>query len=188
MKRLACAAGVTGTLITTTTAATAAAAQPPTKEHVRKYERAYAHVVQVFGRMAAGCRLLDSCHGRVTDARMRVSTDVLHRMFAPPPVAAPVAAPAATATGSASVTPVGGGGGGAGGAGGVPACASESGTNYSTGPDNTNPSGASGRYQIMPFHWSTDCAGLTPTPAGQDQCAAIIYRNSGAGAWVGCGG
>lgn len=75
-----------------------------------------------------------------------------------------------------------------GGAAGVPACASESGTNYSMGPDNTNASGASGRYQIMPFHWSTDCAGLAKDPAGQDKCASIIYKDSGASAWVGCGG
>lgn len=72
---------------------------------------------------------------------------------------------------------------------GLPACASESGTNYSTGPSNTNPSGATGRYQEMPEHRASGglCYGIDLSPAGQDRCAQIIYENQGAGAWVGCG-
>jgi muramidase (phage lysozyme) len=74
------------------------------------------------------------------------------------------------------------------GAAGVPACASESGTNYSTDASNTNPSsGATGRYQILPSTAAAYGCSLA-TPAGQDACAATIYRNQGAGAWVGCGG
>jgi muramidase (phage lysozyme) len=70
----------------------------------------------------------------------------------------------------------------------VPACASESGTNYSTGASNTNPSsGATGRYQILPSTAAAYGCSLT-TPAGQDACAQTIYQHQGAGAWVGCGG
>ena len=71
----------------------------------------------------------------------------------------------------------------------LPACASESGTNYSTGPDNTNPSGATGRYQEMPMHRQAGgvCYGIDLSPAGQDRCAVLIYQAQGAGAWVGCG-
>ena len=76
---------------------------------------------------------------------------------------------------------------GGGGASGVPACASESGTNYSTGSANTNPSsGATGRYQIIPSTAAAYGCDLS-TPGGQDACAGRIYRGQGAGAWVGCG-
>lgn len=73
------------------------------------------------------------------------------------------------------------------GASGVPACASESGTNYSTGPDNTNASSATGRYQIIASTHASICPDLGWSPGEQDQCAARIYRQQGAGAWVGCG-
>jgi hypothetical protein len=70
----------------------------------------------------------------------------------------------------------------------VPACASESGTDYSTGADNTNPSsGATGRYQILPSTAAAYGCDLA-TAAGQDACAQTIYDHQGAGAWVGCGG
>jgi hypothetical protein len=71
----------------------------------------------------------------------------------------------------------------------LPSCASESGTNYSTGPGNTNPSGATGRYQEMPEHRQSGgiCEGLDLSPGGQDECAVRIYRSQGSGAWVGCG-
>lgn len=100
-----------------------------------------------------------------------------------PPAASASASRSATSSAS---TPVNSGGGG--GAGGLPACASESGTNYSTGPDNTNPSGATGRYQIMPESHAEICGDLGWSPADQDQCAARIYAQQGSGAWVGCGG
>jgi hypothetical protein len=78
-----------------------------------------------------------------------------------------------------------------GGAAGLPACASESGSNYSTGPGNTNPStGATGRYQEMPMHRQPGglCYGMDLSPRGQDRCASRIYAAQGSGAWVGCGG
>jgi hypothetical protein len=58
----------------------------------------------------------------------------------------------------------------------------ESGGSYTA----VNPSsGAYGKYQIMPFHWSSGiCRDLDRSPAGQDQCAARIWKTSGAGAWV----
>ena len=78
--------------------------------------------------------------------------------------------------------------GDAAGAAGVPACASESGDDYSTGSDNTNvSSGATGRYQILPSTAAAYGCDLA-TPAGQDACAQTIYQHQGAGAWVGCGG
>ncbi len=71
---------------------------------------------------------------------------------------------------------------------GVPACASESGSNYSTGASNTNGSpGATGRYQILPSTAAGYGCSLA-TAAGQDACAQTIYQHQGAGAWVGCGG
>jgi hypothetical protein len=69
----------------------------------------------------------------------------------------------------------------------LPACASESGTNYSTGSGNTNPSGATGRYQIIPSTHASVCGDLGWTPSEQDQCAARIYRAQGASAWTNCG-
>jgi hypothetical protein len=74
------------------------------------------------------------------------------------------------------------------GASGLPACASESGSNYSTGAANTNPSsGATGRYQVIPSTHASLCPDLGWSPGEQDQCAARIFHAQGAGAWVGCG-
>jgi hypothetical protein len=167
-----------------------AVASTPTQSHIVKYEHAYAHAKKVFGISTVGCRLMKTCHVKVTDERIMHSTNVLHRMFAPPPkpvvvstpapivsatLAASYSAPAPVATVSSSS------------AGSVPACASESGTNYSTGSDNTNPSGATGRYQIIPSTAANYGCDLS-TPGGQDACAQTIYSHQGAGAWVGCGG
>lgn len=72
----------------------------------------------------------------------------------------------------------------------LPACADESHGNYSTGPANTNPgSGATGRWQTLRSHYSPGgvCQGLNVNvPGDQDTCAARIYEEQGAGAWVGC--
>jgi hypothetical protein len=106
----------------------------------------------------------------------------LQRMIAPP-IASATASPSLSGTASVSSSSAG--------TGILPSCASESGTNYSTGPSNTNPSGATGRYQEMPEHFMPGgiCAGLNVTvPADQDKCAVLIYRAQGASAWVGCGG
>src|SRR6185437_8212231 len=104
-------------------------AKPPTAAHARAYERAYDHVARVFGRRAPGRNIIKqgvAPHKPASDAQTVASLAVLERMVAPAHAAA---------------SPAGAGGGT------LPACASESGTNYSTGSENTNASsGATGRY------------------------------------------
>lgn len=164
-------------------------AQPASGRHFGVYRYLYRHALAKFGPQAVGCELMYTCHGQLTEARVRRSTDVLQRMLWPPAIRRVVYRPAAAATSVATATavsspaPTYSGGG----ASGVPACASESGTNYSTGSDNTNPSGATGRYQILPSTAAGYGCNLS-TPAGQDACASVIYAHQGAGAWVGCGG
>lgn len=157
-----------------------AAPKPPTAAHVRAYEQAYRKVAKEFGRRAPGRNIIKdgvASGGPASDAQLAASLAVLQRMLAPP-------ASTSTAAGSYGATaPVS-----SAGAAGVPACASESGTNYSTGPSNTNPSsGATGRYQILPSTAAAYGCDLS-TAAGQDACAQTIYAHQGAGAWVGCGG
>jgi hypothetical protein len=124
-------------------------------------------------------------HGqrRATRSELAAYRDTLERLCRPhTTVVAPVAAshnttPAPVVSASSS----------SGGAG-LPACASESGTNYSTGADNTNASsGATGRYQITPSTAANYGCDLS-TAQGQDSCAQQVYARQGAGAWVGCGG
>ena len=150
-------------------------AKPPTAAHARAYERAYRQVVRVVGRRAPGRNIVEqgvAPHKPATDAQTVASLAVLQRMVAP---AQPAAASAAGAASTA-------------GAGSLPACAAESGTNYSTGSANTNASsGATGRYQITPSTAANYGCSLA-TPAGQDACAQTIYAHQGAGAWTGCGG
>lgn len=160
-----------------------AAGKPPTRAHARAYERAYRQVVHLLGRRAPGRNIIAdgiAPHRAATDAQTLASLGVLERMVAPAPATQP-AASSTTAT-SAVSSAVGTG------TGSLPACASESGSNYSTGSENTNASsGATGRYQITPStaaNYGCDLA----TPAGQDACAQTIYEHQGAGAWVGCGG
>ncbi len=157
-----------------------AQAKPPTPDHVRAYERAYHEVSHKLGRRAPGRNILQNgarANRSVTDAQTVSSIVVLERMLAPR--ISPV---------SASSTPTGVIGGSTAGAGGVPACASESGSNYSTGASNTNgSSGATGRYQILPSTAAAYGCSLA-TAAGQDACAQTIYEHQGASAWVGCGG
>jgi hypothetical protein len=186
MKRLIMPAGVL--LAAVTPAAASASAPPapaggtaPTKAHALAYERAYGKVARELGRRAPGRNIVRDgvSKGRgATDAEVVASLTVLQRMLA----AALAPAPTATSTVAGSA-PVSGAG-----AGGVPACASESGTNYSTGASNTNASsGATGRYQITPGTAAAYGCNLS-TPSGQDACAQTIYAHQGAGAWVGCGG
>jgi Transglycosylase-like domain len=149
-----------------------ATAQAPTHAHSRAYEHAYHQVAQKIGARVPGRNIIQdgTAHGPATDSETVTSLDVLQRMLAP--------AVSSTSSSTGSVA----------GAAGVPACASESGDDYSTGPDNTNPSsGATGRYQILPSTAAGYGCDLS-TPAGQDACAQVIYANQGAGAWVGCGG
>jgi hypothetical protein len=63
------------------------------------YYVAYAHVVQVFGQRAAGCKLMGAqrtCHGRTTDQQVLNSTDVLHRIVAAQPIASPASSVSST--------------------------------------------------------------------------------------------
>jgi hypothetical protein len=153
-------------------------AKAPTRSHDRAYERAYTRVAGKLGRRAPGRNIVKDgvTRGRpASDAQVVSSLHVLQRMLA-----AALRPAAATATSAAAVSSAG--------AAGVPACASESGSNYSTGASNTNASsGATGRYQITPGTASAYGCDLS-TPAGQDACAQTIYAHQGAGAWVGCGG
>ncbi|HTU28532.1 MAG TPA: hypothetical protein VMF07_04065 [Solirubrobacteraceae bacterium] len=149
-----------------------AAAKPTTPAHARAYEHAYRRVAHHLGARVPGRNIVrDGLPGgkRPSDAQTVSSLGVLQRMLAP-------AAGTVSSAGDAA------------GASGVPACASESGTDYSTGADNTNPSsGATGRYQILPSTAAAYGCNLT-TAAGQDACAQVIYEHQGASAWVGCGG
>lgn len=134
-------------------------------------------VIKKDGKRAPG---RDICINGKNDGQIPTLSEVLKyeqtlRYMAYPPAAISVAAVTANAS-SASYS------------GGLPACASESGTNYSTGPANTNPSGATGRYQIIPSTHASLCPDLGWSPAEQDACARRIYAAQGIGAWVGCGG
>jgi len=82
------------------------------------YGRAYWAVQHRLGPRAAGCKLIGphaSCADSTpSDTAIRKSTDVLHRMLAPPPAPAPAPAPAAThssTTATSSVTSSYSGGG-----------------------------------------------------------------------------
>lgn len=163
----------------------AADAKPPTPTHAHAYERAYRQVVGLFGRRAPGRNIIKhgiAPHRAASDAQTLASLAVLQRMVAPAPTGDPAASgmPA-----PATVSPPAGTGTGT---GTLPACASESGTNYSTGSQNTNPSsGATGRYQITPSTAANYGCSLA-TQGGQDACAQTIYEHQGASAWVACGG
>lgn len=184
MTRIPLRAGTTAVaaaaLIPTAVLAPAASARTVIPRHAHAYERAYHAVAHRLGRQVPGRNIVadGTLHGgRPSDAQTLASLAVLRRMLAP-------AATSSSATGTSEVS----GAGSAAGAPGVPACASESGDNYSTGPDNTNPSsGATGRYQILPSTAAAYGCDLT-TAAGQDACAETIYAHQGASAWVGCGG
>jgi Transglycosylase-like domain len=181
MKRLIVPVGVAVAAV----ARGVAAAKSPPPAHARAYEKAYREVSHKFGPRVPGRNILKDgirAHRSVTDAQTVASLQVLERILAPalsPATSATSAvAPAATSATTGSTA----------GAGGVPACASESGTNYSTGGANTDASsGATGRYQILPSTAAAYGCSLA-TAAGQDACAQTIYEHQGASAWVGCGG
>lgn len=170
-----------------------AEAKPASPAHARAYERAYHQVARKLGHRAPGRDIIKKGVGsgrRASDAETLSSLTVLQNMLAPSagsvstsnPATAAGAVPA-TAAGATPATSSPSAGGGS-----VPACASESGTNYSTGSDNTNgSSGATGRYQITPSTAAAYGCNLG-TSAGQDACAQTIYQRQGASAWVGCGG
>ena len=177
MKRFLLPAGAT-LVATAAFAPGLASAHPTTRAHARAYEHVYREVVHAQGHRAPGRNIVQdgtTRGGRPSDAETVTSLSVLQRMLQPAPAAADVVS-SDTASGDTA------------GAAGVPACASESGDDYSTGSENTNASsGATGRYQILPSTAAGYGCDLT-TPAGQDACAQTIYEHQGAGAWVGCGG
>lgn len=191
MTRIPLRAGTTAVvaaaLIPAAALAPAASAKPVSKAHARAYEHAYHAVAHKLGREVPGRNIVSdgTLHGgRPSDATTLASLTVLRRMLDPAP------APAATPSSDVSSSDASGEvtGGSEAGAPGVPACASESGDDYSTGPDNTNSSsGATGRYQILPSTAAAYGCDLS-TASGQDACAETIYEHQGAGAWVGCGG
>lgn len=173
MKRILPPASIAVLAVAAAAVPAVAAAKPTTPAHRHAYEHVYHKVAKQLGARVPGRNIVSdgmpSGH-RPTDAQTMSSLTVLQRMLAP----------AASGAGVSGAT--------AAGASGVPACASESGTNYSTGPDNTNPSsGATGRYQILPSTAQAYGCDLS-TAAGQDACAQVIYEHQGASAWVGCGG
>lgn len=196
MKRLILASLVLAIFIPAT-----ALAKAPTSRHNGVYEYVYHHVAHKFGPRVPGRNVLEdgrSDHKPITDANLVASTHTLEQMLVPPPVvthsyASPTplsssysstSVPSTTSTYTTQAAPSYS----SGGAGGVPACASESGTNYSTGGANTNSSsGATGRYQILPSTAAAYGCSMA-TPAAQDACAQTIYQHQGASAWVGCGG
>jgi hypothetical protein len=174
MKRFLLPAGAT--LVATAALAPGfASAQPTTTAHAHAYEHAYHEVVHAQGHRAPGRNIVKDGTARgahPTDAQTVASLAVLQRMLQP-------AATASTRADAVTDDTAG--------AAGVPACASESGEDYSTGPDNTNASsGATGRSQILRSTAAAYGCDLA-TPAGPDACAQTIYEHQGAGAWVGCG-
>jgi hypothetical protein len=154
-------------------------AKPVKRRHIVQYERAYGHVARVFGRRVPGRNIVRHglAHGRLTDAVVVRSTNVLHRMFAPPPVTVTSVAPAVQATVSA-VSP-----------GSLPACTwqPESGGN----PSALNPqSGAGGYYQIVPSTWAAFGGSGLPQDAPMSEQTAVAERvmaGQGPSAWVNCG-
>ena len=185
MKRLPLTVGATAVALAAAPAV--ALAQPPTAAHVHAYEHAYHQVARALGPRVPGRNIIEdgvAHRRRPSDAQTVASLRVLGRMIAPSPSPSP-APTTATATGAATTATAATS---SAGAAGVPSCASESGTNYSTGGSNTNASsGATGRYQILPSTAAAYGCDLS-TAAGQDACAQVIYQHQGAGAWVGCGG
>jgi hypothetical protein len=108
--------------------------------------------------------------GRKYQRRVKRSILTIRRWLSPPPVAAPQ-----SSTPTAPAEASGGGG-----------CSGMSAESGSTGYNNTSHPGYIGCYQISQDHYSNtgSCRGLGTDPAGQDQCAAIICRTEGAGAWT----
>jgi hypothetical protein len=157
-------------------------------------------VIKKYGKRAPGrdiCRYGVRGGSAPTAKQLSGYLQTLKRQIAPPPPVVVVAtspAAAASATGYSQVTstksyvPTSSLGTHS---GSLPACASESGTNYSTGSSNTNPtSGATGLYQEMPEHRRPGglCYGMSLSPQGQDECARVIYSHQGRSAWTNCGG
>jgi hypothetical protein len=156
-------------------------------------------VIKKYGKRAPGrdvCRYGVRGGSAPTAQQLSGYLQTLKRQIAPPPPVVVATSPAAVSSATvysqttstqsyASASSVGAY------SGSLPACASESGTNYSTGSTNTNPkSGATGRYQEVPEHRRPGglCYGMSLSPEGQDECARVIYSHQGRSAWTNCGG
>lgn len=105
------------------------------------------------------------------------SIAIMERILHPPAVEPLPVASTSTSSVPANYSPSGGD---------LPYCTwgPESGGNwYAVNPT----SGAYGKYQITPDHWSTGvCRGLGQDPAGQTECAHRVLATEGLGAWVNC--
>lgn len=170
MKRLTLAAGM---MLAVAVPGVASASSLSHSEAV-SYGRAYAHAAHVFGMGAVGCKLIgprSSCTGSTTAGRIRSSTAVLQRMFAPRPVyhAAAVSAPATTTTASSTSYS---GGGGYGDVPGVPSgfasCVAMR--------ESTNGAGSSNIYGIQG-------SGGQGSLAEQKQAFAQMYAARGSQPW-----
>lgn len=138
------------------------------------YGKAYQHVVMVYGKTAAGCKLIGprrTCHTPATDAAILKSTDVLHRMFAPRPVYRPAPTHYYRSAGGAVASPN---------------------TSYSiasTGPSYSS-NGYCGAYQFDQQTWrSVGMSGSAcgASPAQQDEAAQRLYQQRGSQPWPNCG-
>jgi hypothetical protein len=173
----------------------AGSAQALTHAEAVSYGRAYAHAVDKFGQRSAGCKLIgpnSTCAGQRTDARIRASIGVLHRMFAPPPRVVrvvrasgpPPSSNVAVVTSSSTSYSGGGCGGTTPYAGGGQCWAIPYGIVQceSGGRDvpNTTGSGANGYYQLM--------NGGGGSKADQDAAASRLWAGgAGASNWT-CAG
>jgi hypothetical protein len=174
----------------------AAPAQAERPKLQREYLAKYAELVDRHGVDEAGCNLLtdtakwNRCEGKPTRAKLRESTATLERMLYVPPPPQPKASPPVGVQ-AESVPEVGSAGGGAtataSSAGGPEAFVQcESGGSWTA----QNPSGAYGRYQLMPLHYGSGgvCAGMGKSPSEQTECANRVYESQGSSAWSQCGG
>jgi hypothetical protein len=152
----------------------------------RTYSAHYYAVAKKFNRRAPGRNIRKygvQKHDKVRNAtchELRVSRGQLIRLRRPPRPGPPLLVVKATSpqqapAGVSSATPKAN----------LPDCTwrPESGGDYGA----YNPSGARGKYQIMPSTHAAYCSELGWSPGEQDTCAARIYAGQGAGAWVNCG-
>jgi hypothetical protein len=138
------------------------------------YGRAYVHAAHVFGMGAVGCKLIgpqSTCSGPATADRIRTSTGVLRRMFAPKPVYhAPAVATSTTTTTGSSVGYSGGGG-----YGDVPGVPSGFASCVAM-RESTNGAGSSNIYGIQG-------SGGQGSIAEQKQAFAQMYADRGSQPW-----
>lgn len=144
----------------------------------KKYLSLYHRAADKHGARAPGRNIVKlGLKGRAAHrSEVRTSIAVLTRMVTP--------AVSTLTTSSQVVTPVASAAAPV--SGGLPDCTwrPESGGSYTA----SNPSGAYGKYQLMPVHYGAGgvCAGMGKSPSEQEVCARRVFASSGAGAWVNC--